>query len=271
MAARTNQKDSQAQRRTRATLKELLLEAGAEVLERDGLGFNTDTVTYKTVFAHLEESQGIRVTRGSVHERIWDRQRDFQMEILQRAIKWTPAATDDDLIKAATEVLDRAELDTEAGRWQAAEDLVRDAAKAVYVTSDADDHWPQWIGLTLALAGPGNRDIPESKLMIDSARESYDRRNAELCTIYAGFLAATRMRIRQDLFSDAEEGLRVMTRLITAVADGLALREQFDPKAANPVALRSEEGGPESWHPFSLGAWAIVRFFLEPIAADEEA
>lgn len=262
------QNESSAQRRSRAHLKELLLEAGTEVLARDGLGFTTDTITYKRVFEHLEQTQGIRITRGSVHERIWDRQRDFQLEILQRSLNWAPEATDDDMIAAAVAVLEAADLTTEDGRWRAARDLVRNAAAAVYATSDSDDQWSQWIGVTLAMAGPGTQDIPESRAMLDKARESYNRRTDELTATYATFLSSARMQIRRDMFADPDVGLRTMTRLLTAVADGLALREQFDPDAANEIEVSDGADGVDRWHPFSLGGWAVVRFFLEPIPDD---
>jgi hypothetical protein len=260
--------ESTAGRRTRARLKELLLQAGEEVLDRDGLGFNTDTITYKAVFAHLEESQGIRVTRGSVHERIWDRQRDFQLEVLQRAVQWRPERSTEVLVRAATGAIEAGELGTEAGRWATARTLVRDAAREVYTWSDAEDHWPQWIGLILTLvSGRGAHDA-ESQKMVEGARQSYHDRTEELSEIYRGFLRTTGVRVRPTVFPDPDEAVLVMTRLLTAVADGLAMRERFDPGVVQEVELLSAEGTRDSWHPYSLAAWALVRFFLEPDPED---
>ena len=256
--------DSQAGRRTRARLKELLLQAAQEVLERDGLGFNTHTVTYKSVFEHLEQSQGIRVTRGSVHERIWASQREFQFEVLQRAVNWAPERSNEALLAAATGVLENADRSTEAGRWNASRDLVREAAREVYLRSDADDHWPQWIGLTLALTSQRDSEQPEARLLVEGARSSYRARGQELAELYRGFMNAAKMQVRPDRFPDPDEALRTMARLLTAFADGLALREQFDPDVAADVPLRASDGSADPWHPFSLAAWAVVQFFLEP-------
>lgn len=262
--------DSPARRRTRARLKELLLQAAEEVLERDGLGFNTDTVTYKTVFAHLQESQGIRVTRGSVHERIWDSQRDFQLEVLRRAARWTPEFSNEALVENATRILDEADLTTEAGRRAAYRGITRDAAREVFISADADDHWPHWIGLTLALADRADADLPEAQLMTEGARASYEDMTTELKEIYRGIMHATRGRIRKDLFPDPEQALVTMTRFLTALADGMSLREQFEPESVEDVEFRPEgQHEPERWHPFSLSAWAICQFFTEPIPESE--
>ena len=70
-----------------ALLRDLILEAALEVLDRDGLGLNPDTVTYAKVFGHLADEYGVSIGRGSVHGRIWDRQDDYRLEVLDAAAK----------------------------------------------------------------------------------------------------------------------------------------------------------------------------------------
>ena len=61
-----------AKRRKRADLKTLVLTAGYELAVSQGLGSGLETISYANVFDHLERSTGVRVTRGSVHERIFN-------------------------------------------------------------------------------------------------------------------------------------------------------------------------------------------------------
>lgn len=71
-------------------LRELVIQAGLELLERDGLRLDTNSITYSKVFAYLEEEYSVRVTRGSVHERIWKTQEHFCLDTLAKALEFLP-------------------------------------------------------------------------------------------------------------------------------------------------------------------------------------
>ncbi len=71
-------------------LRELMVTAGIEVLDRDGLALRPDSISYAKAFAFLEEEYGIKVTRGSVHERIWDTHEDFRRDVLAQALTQYP-------------------------------------------------------------------------------------------------------------------------------------------------------------------------------------
>ena len=72
-------------RRTRDETRRLVLEAAVDLVRRDGLGAEPTTITYQKVFDHLEETKGVRITRASVHERIWENQREFQFDVILAA------------------------------------------------------------------------------------------------------------------------------------------------------------------------------------------
>lgn len=67
-------------------LRELVLGAGVELLSRDGLMLTSDSISYAKVFAYLEEEHDVRVTRGSVHERIWSSHGEFRWDVFSHAI-----------------------------------------------------------------------------------------------------------------------------------------------------------------------------------------
>ncbi len=84
-------------RRSRAELEELMIEGGVAVLDAHGLEVQISSLTYARVFEHLERTAGIKVTYGSVHERIWDSIQAFQLAVIERSALWesSPDDTDD--------------------------------------------------------------------------------------------------------------------------------------------------------------------------------
>ena len=44
----------------------------------------------------LERTEGIKVTYGSVHERIWDSLQDYQLAVIERSGLWASSSDDDD-------------------------------------------------------------------------------------------------------------------------------------------------------------------------------
>lgn len=57
-----------------------------KILDRDGLHLAPDSISYARVFKHVEETTGIKVTRGSVHERIWASHDDFRHDVLTELV-----------------------------------------------------------------------------------------------------------------------------------------------------------------------------------------
>ena len=86
----------------RPPLRDLVIEAGLAVLDRDGLGLGAQSLTYSQVFKHLQREHGIKVTRASVHERIWASHDDFRRDVVAEAIARLPTnlfATRDDEVR----------------------------------------------------------------------------------------------------------------------------------------------------------------------------
>ncbi len=82
-------------------LRDLVIQAGLEVLDQHGLGLQADSITYAKVFSYLEEEHGVRVTRGSVHDRIWRSQDDFRKEVLLTAAEQMSPYRDGESIQLA--------------------------------------------------------------------------------------------------------------------------------------------------------------------------
>ena len=72
------------------SLKETVITAALEIVEHDGLNLSFDSIGYAKVFGYLQGEYGVRVTRGSVHERIWDSQAHFRREVLAASVQYFP-------------------------------------------------------------------------------------------------------------------------------------------------------------------------------------
>ena len=75
-------------RRPRAELKEMMIQGGVEVLKELGVETQLSSVSYAKVFEHVERTQGVRITYGSVHERIWNSLQEYQLAVIERAGVW---------------------------------------------------------------------------------------------------------------------------------------------------------------------------------------
>lgn len=82
-------------RRPRAELKELMLQGGVEVLQDLGVETQLSSVSYAKVFEHVERTQGVRITYGSVHERIWNSLQEYQLAVIERAGVWDQSTSGD--------------------------------------------------------------------------------------------------------------------------------------------------------------------------------
>ena len=67
-------------RRSREELREIVLEAGRDVLLSEGLGTGAEHLSFKRVLSHVERTRGIRVTNASVIGRIWVDMADYQAD-----------------------------------------------------------------------------------------------------------------------------------------------------------------------------------------------
>lgn len=112
-------------RRSRSELRELMLAGGKAVLldTKHTIGF--EDVTYARVFDHVQSSTGQTITRGSVHERIWNSQREFQLDVLAAIVSETPEQLFDVANSGALEAMATADLSTAAGRRYATRNVVR--------------------------------------------------------------------------------------------------------------------------------------------------
>lgn len=253
---------STPKRRKRADLKQLVLTAGLEVLERDGIGIGAEDLTYAKVFEHLEASTGVRVTRGSVHERIWDSQRQFQLDILAHIADWDFVSAIDDTRAQLDVLVAEADLSTHASRADSMRSILRVAPMDNLRRNQQTSKWALWHAtVNSALSHPDGGDENVAALRT-VATESYQKLFAAWAELYfdAGLQLGHHPRSIPGMTD--RQLIDKWTTMVLALADGFAIRlgagliDTFELPTGPAGAL-------ETWDDFGFALWQAMPAYME--------
>ena len=174
--------ESRQPRQTRDELRNLLLETGRSMLRDQGLGNGAEALTFKRVFERVEIETGIRVTNASVIRRVWEKQADFQADVL------AAIALDDhhDLVevglRAVKPILDNVDVGSPIStRRPSASYRVAGELNARVVRKPSD--WALWIGVWV-LAASG-RPLAYRRRIESAPFNGLDRFTEQIVDAYA--------------------------------------------------------------------------------------
>jgi hypothetical protein len=250
-----------AKRRKRADLKRLVLEAGVEVLERDGIGFGAEDLTYAKVFEHLEQTAGLRVTRGSVHERIWESQRDFQLEVLAAVVEWDVVSFLGETRATVEATVNEADLSTHAAREEAMRFLLRVTPMQSIQRSKTVDKWALWHATVHSVFSHSSTDENVATVR-QVATTAYHKLFTARTELYFDAAQMLGYRIRQVPGLTERQMVEKWTSMILAMADGFSIREGAGLIEAFELPS-GPDGSPEQWDDFSFALWQVMPAFLE--------
>jgi hypothetical protein len=233
------------------------------VLLADGLGLGTDALTYKRVFDHLEQTQGIRVTRGSVHERIWGNQREFQLDVLTRAARWDATYSMGKTSDAVASILATADLATAEARSQALKEAIRVGARINLEASESDDMWKLWEGVA-AVTSVQSGIAAEIEPIRNEINASYRATTNTLVSFFNSMIEMLGLAVRPTLDLTNDDAVRKYAMAVTALSEGSSLRRRYATEYTHEFDLPTGPNGEhETWDLFSLGFWALTVFFFE--------
>ena len=232
--------------RTRAELRTLLLDAGADLIDRDGIGLELAEITYASVFDYLEQTDGLRVTRASVHKRIWPSQRDFQLEVVAEAVRRWDVGTDvPDLQGMVGDAVH------ELGEATSISDLLDHLCKIVGVEalagwSDARS-WRMFNALWTVFEATPVQERTDLVDFAEQVRETYRtslRRDRE---DWQGFVEAAGMTLRPE----SDDPTMMFSMLSSGLLEGAYLTRYL---------WEDDEGGTpaDGWSPFAIGLRAFA-------------
>lgn len=232
------------------------------MLERDGLGLRPDVITYAKVFAHLEATSGLRVSRASVHRRIWASQDDFQHEVLAAAaVQTSPYHHVGEIHDGVQLVLDAVDQLGLHGRDRLRA-FCRIAGRALIEIYLASDEFRRFQMLKAAARSEGSEVTAGLRAAIH-ARSDGDR--TERLSPFGAVFAALGLRVKPELGLSADDAVDAVMRLVQVLITGTHLDHHAGFTAAASRAETGLDAEAETWPwtNFGLGFLAFVELFFE--------
>lgn len=235
-----------------------MIDAGIEVLLRDGIAMGASTVRYTDAFDLLADEHGIKVTRGSVHGRLWSSQLAWQLDVLSEEVRRSQASRRRAVAIAIAERLEALPIDTLADRTT----VFREAARVgslVYIEQGMSNPDHRLFPTLVAAWKASADDLPE-----------HDRLGELLCSIQADASASLVNDITQlvdylQLQANPAHGLTLPEAIRAYCASSLALgyghtiRLGHDPALSEVVQIREPDGSSQPWNYFGLGNLLMAR------------
>jgi hypothetical protein len=243
-------------RRPREELRDIVLEAGRDLLLSEGLGTGAEHLSFKRVFAHVDATRGIRVTNASVIGRIWENQEEFQLDVIDSVagIQGDEEAALSQ--QALADVLGRIDVTTAELRRESLGELIRVACGQYMVAASTSAATIQMALVTyVAASQAAMADNP----LIVSFRETNHRLTARYEELYGFGLEACGWRIRP------QYSMHDVAELISALAEGLLLHQLVDPEALAPIVQVSRLDGTDvEWTQLAITMNCLVEYYAEP-------
>lgn len=246
-------------RRSRAELRELIVEAGLEVLETMPATLGFEELTYAIVFRHVAETRGEKVFRSSVHERIWANQREFQLEVVAAAARRPTEATYESFASTAKNFLETVDLSTPARQRFATRETIRLGQNANWRTTYVDDRYDLFrkIRQTASTLDP---DDPE----LEAVSAALNEEQATRVKLFSGLInfgmQRIGLRVRPEYRSMQPSAIERIAEGSAAIIAGLAFDMVSDKLMQLPTGPNGEL---LEWYPASFGVWSYLSTMLE--------
>ena len=242
-------------RRSREELRDLVLEAGREVLLSEGLGTGAEHLTFKRVLAHVESTTGIRVTNASVIRRIWENQEEFQLEVVRSIVNFQGDLEVEASNRAFAEALATMDLSTPELRRASLAELIRVTCDE-YIRAASTSHAA--IQMALATYISANLHTPGGSHFVEPFQSTNVRLTKEYMALYEAGLQLVGWRIKPGL------SLADGAAAISALAEGVVMRMVADPSVMSTISqVRPLDGAMVEWSLLAVAMNQIVDFFGE--------
>ncbi len=244
------------QRHSRDEIRELLLDVGGSILREEGLGSGAEAVTFKKAFDRLEQTTGIRLTNGSVIQRVWRNQAEFQADVLVAIVLEGIEDEVDLTLGAVAPLLATVDLTTPEGREEAMRELCRVGGAANLNVMRRSNNWPMWIGVWGLVTSREPLDYREriAEALVSGCHD-FDDRIEEVYTAMVAFLG---YRLRERFT------LRQFAVAVDCLGQGCGLRDRIDDANLEGIARPTGPGGAmQEWTLFAVGFESLVRQFFE--------
>ncbi len=247
-------------RRSRQEIERLVVDAAVDLVESEGVGIGLEGITYTRVFRHLEATTGQRVTRASVHERVWSDQAAFQAAVRDRIAAADEHTVDLTALAIATDHARRAMLEHRDVR-PALGAVTR--SLALINATEAPSPLRQANAAVKALVALSDReDRAKATESVDAFRKNQRARFDLLTTSLTRIIQRLGGQIRPTLGISFDDGVALTVRACDGLCEGLQLRAPFDDAGLVTTGVNLD-GEPAEWPLSSIVAFSMVGTFFE--------
>lgn len=237
-------------RRSREELRDLMIEAGCELLHRRGLAFDPPSLTYANVFQHLKATQGVHLHRSQVHGRIWKSQDHYRSEVVAETIRTVLPGSDevDELVAELTRTSGIADLQTLIKSWASA------ALGVQQLGGDKD------LGFDILLASQAltHRSSATSSAVVEAATTNLGARMLRNEQRYDSVAAMFDLDFAADLDMDRNDAVKLLARSTSALVEGSQLIDNLDLNGRAEFNTVDGQGNEEAIDAVTLGLVVLV-------------
>jgi len=239
-----------------------MLQAGRAVLLDTGINVGASTFRYADAF-DLLAADGIKVTRGSIHKRIWSSQEAWQLDVIAEFIRRIEQQRERALSGVISAELAKWPIDTVDQRRQVLAEACRVGSLA-FVDSIATHREQRTLGQIAAAWRASSDGLDEHTTIghhlqkVQHHASDFSRRGISGLAHYLGLEAHPARHME---FSEA---IRAFTACTTALAYSAAIRLPHDPGVSRTMPVRSPDGEVREWNAMGLGRWMIARGLFSP-------
>ncbi len=242
--------DRRKARLTRDELRALVLQAGREILETEGIEIGTDNLTFKRVFDHIEHHTGVQLTNASVIRRVWENQADFRADVLVAIALDHERHEVDETLDTVRAFLDTFDLSTPDLRRRAMSELCRVVGTSSSEALQLSSNWPLWISV-VAMATSAWPSERRTRIQ-QALREGYAAITEFWEANTETFMAHLGLRFRPPW------NLRQYTLTTTALSEGYAMRQHIEGGLEAFLRPTGPNGEPQEWTLFGTAMEALV-------------
>lgn len=237
-------------RRSREELRQLMLDAGSQLLARRGLAFDPPSLSYANVFQHLEETRGIRLHRSQVHGRIWESQDHYRSEVVIETIRSVhPGSGEVDQLVA--------ELAKETGLTNLRDLIEGWVAASVGLSSYGDD---ADLGLDLFIAAQAlsNQDGATATRISEEAGAHVRERMLHNERRYDAVAVGLGVEFTDDLEMARGDLLATLARNMSSLVEGAHMIESLEGKTPELFDVVDQHGNAQTIDAATLGLLTLV-------------
>lgn len=233
------------------------MSAGAEVLLRDGISVGASTFRYADAFELLAE-RGVKVTRGSVHERIWSSQEAWQLDVINETIRRKMAQRRRAVAEAIAEHITEMPADTKLERQLILAESCRVGALA-FINDAVAEQDQQLLPTVMAAWKASSGDLPEHAALGESLRQLLATATENLLADLFVLSNYLQMEPNPSRGMSFDESARAFSVITNALSYSQTIRIGHDPGIADTFLARGPDGVSQPWNVLGMGNWLAFR------------